>query len=108
MNILAMEYPGYGIYQGKPTPEQLIEDAETVYSFLVNILDYKEEEIIIFGRSIGTGIATALAAYKKYSFFILLVIRCGALILMSPFTSIRNTAKDLVGGVLSGVLMERF
>ena len=29
------------------------------------MLEYKEEEIIIFGRSIGTGIATALASFKK-------------------------------------------
>ena len=36
------------------------------------------------------------------------LLRCAALILMSPFTSIRNTAKDLVGGMLGGVLMERF
>ena len=28
------------------------------------------------------------------------LLRCAALILMSPFTSIRNTAKDLVGGML--------
>ena len=56
-----MEYIGYGIYPGSPTAERLLEDAIIVYDFLIKEIKVPESNIIIFGRSIGTGPATWLA-----------------------------------------------
>ena len=53
---------------------------------------------MVFGRSIGSSPACYLAKHRKPS----------ALMLMSPFKSIREIAKDLVGRVLSYVIAERF
>jgi len=44
---------------------------------------FQKENIIIIGRSLGSGIAVELA----------IKINSGALILLSPFTSVRTVAK---------------
>ena len=76
MNFMAMEYPGYGLYTGmKANEDQIKEDAETVYAFIINSLHKKQNDILVFGRSIGTGPACHIAS--KYEPL--------ALILMSPF-----------------------
>lgn len=93
-----MEYPGYGAYHGSPSEKKVLIDAETVYHHLTNNLKLKEEEIFIFGRSIGSGPATWLASIKNP----------GMLILMSPFTSIRAVAKHLGGNLAKFLVKERF
>lgn len=58
-----MEYPGYGIYPGKPTAEGILEDALSVWEYLTKNMCIDAKDIILFGRSLGTGPATELAAY---------------------------------------------
>lgn len=37
VHVIAVEYPGYGIYEGgTPSAENIIEDAEIVYKFLIS------------------------------------------------------------------------
>ena len=55
MNILAIEYPGYGIYPGETKAEKICEDSEVLFDYLVKELEFPAERIVIFGRSIGTG-----------------------------------------------------
>jgi fermentation-respiration switch protein FrsA (DUF1100 family) len=57
----------------------------------------KDKDILIFGRSIGTGPATYIAAHNSP----------GALILMSPYTSIKNIVRNKVGW-LSFLVAEHF
>jgi hypothetical protein len=57
-----------------------------------------ESSIILFGRSIGTGPAAYLASKKN---------PC-ALLLMSPFTSIRDIVKESAGKLLSFLINDRF
>lgn len=59
---MAVEYPGYGIYDGSPDAYTIQKDAEIVYNYLTQILGIPESSIILFGRSIGTGPATFLAS----------------------------------------------
>ena len=92
-----MEYPGYGIYRGKATPENLEEDSSYVYKFVTKILQIKPSDIIIFGRSIGSGPATYLASTKQV----------GSLLLMSAYTSIRNVVRDYIGP-FGSLIGERF
>ena len=65
--------------------ELIIQRAIRVYQFLTKEFGYKEDDVIIFGRSIGSGPAVQLAA---------LTDPC-LLILMSAYTSIRNVARDI-------------
>ncbi len=34
VHVLAVEYPGYGIYEGQADAQQILSDAETVYDYL--------------------------------------------------------------------------
>lgn len=56
--------------------------------------------MIIFGRSMGSGPTSYLASLKP----------CHSVLLMSPFMSIKDAAKDLFGwgGFMSFVVVERF
>lgn len=61
--------------------------ALSVYQALVHKLKLKPEQIIIFGRSMGSGPACFLAHERP----------CGALILFAPYHSIKFVAKEHVG-----------
>ena len=98
VHVLAMEYPGYGIYKGNPNAEAILEDGELVFNFLTKILSIPSSDLIIFGRSIGSGPATYMAA--KHKVF--------ALILMSPYTSISAVARHLVGRLGEMLVADRF
>lgn len=60
-----------------------------LYRFLTDEFGYKEEDIVIFGRSIGSGPATELASKTQP----------GLLILLSAFTSVRRVASELFGAM---------
>jgi len=84
-----MEYPGYSIYKGSANSKQVNEDARTVYGYVIKKLGFQERDIIVIGRSIGTGVALELLKTKKetQSFN----PRC--LTLISPFASVKNLVK---------------
>ena len=99
INMMAVEYPGYGIYEdnGGPTEDKIYRDAELVYNFVQWIAGLREKDIIVLGRSLGSGPATHIASKFEP----------GGLILMSPYTSIKNVATNKVG-FLSFLLAEQF
>ena len=80
---MAVEYPGYSIYKGKPNARIVREDALHVYQYMTSKLGFQEQNIIVMGRSIGTGIALELMQKVKP----------GALVLISPFASIKSLAR---------------
>lgn len=98
MNVLSVEYPGYGIYQGEANAKTIIEDAEIIFDFLTYEMLVEPENIYLFGRSIGSGPATYLAANRNP----------GLLVLMSPYTSIREVVRFLVGSWAQYLVAERF
>ena len=57
VNVLAMEYCGYSIYRGTPSTDTIKDDSAYVYNYIVNKLGFKQQNIIVMGRSIGTGVA---------------------------------------------------
>jgi hypothetical protein len=73
--LLAVSYRGYGGSTGKPSEDGLIRDARAAYDFAR--ARYPVKRIVLFGESLGTAVATALAAEREI----------GALILDAPFTS---------------------
>lgn len=58
IHVLAVEYPGYGLYPGKSNAKQIIEDADNIFQYLVTVMNVSPRDILIFGRSIGSGPAT--------------------------------------------------
>ena len=85
INVLAIEYPSYGIYaeEGGCSDKKIKEDAEYMYLYVKQETGLEDKDIMIFGRSIGTGPAVHLAARHQV----------GLLALMSAYTSIRDIAK---------------
>jgi hypothetical protein len=63
MHVIEMEYPGYGIYRSEEAnADTIIQNSEIVYNYLLNDMHIKQEDIIVFGRSMGSGPATHLAS----------------------------------------------
>jgi fermentation-respiration switch protein FrsA (DUF1100 family) len=91
VNVLLVEYPGYGRSEGKPSQKSITEALMAAYDILITRGDVNPAKIIFYGRSIGGGAICALAAERAPA----------ALILMSTFTSVRSFAlKHLVPGFL--------
>ena len=76
-SVFAYDYEGYGTSEGKPTEKAVYEDEAAAYEFLAVNLKTAPDNIIIFGRSVGTGPATYIAAKRP----------AAGLILQSPFVS---------------------
>jgi fermentation-respiration switch protein FrsA (DUF1100 family) len=75
IGLVALEYRGYGGLAGSPSEPGLIADAEAAYAFAV--AHYPAQQIVLWGESLGSGVAVALAAEKPV----------GRVILEAPFTS---------------------
>jgi fermentation-respiration switch protein FrsA (DUF1100 family) len=58
--LVALSYRGYGGSTGRPTEAGLIADAEAAYAFAA--ARYPAERIALWGESLGSGVAVALAA----------------------------------------------
>jgi hypothetical protein len=57
-----MEYPGYGIYRNEDADCEVIQhNAQVVFDFVTQSLKFDPKDVILFGRSMGSGPATYLA-----------------------------------------------
>lgn len=97
VNVLAVEYPGYGICPGTPTEAGIIANAESAMEFATETLNVAHNDILILGRSLGTGPAISLAARYEVA----------GVILVSPFASIKELFERHVGR-LAHLLEDRF
>ncbi len=73
--LVALSYRGYGGSTGSPTEAGLIADGEVAYAFAT--ARYPVERIVLWGESLGSGVAVALAADH----------RVGRIVLEAPFSS---------------------
>jgi len=79
---ILFDYRGYGLSAGTPTEAGLIEDGEAVIGYVEKSLGVPRERIVYFGQSLGSGVATLLAARRPP----------GRLILQSGFDSLASVA----------------
>ncbi len=61
INVFAFDYRGYGASAGSPNEAGLYRDAEASYRYLIDSLNVPAERIILFGHSLGSGVAIELA-----------------------------------------------
>lgn len=97
-NTISIEYPGYSIYHEEKDEKTINEDSVIVYDYLISNCSLNSKDIIICGRSIGSGPSIYLCSKRKPA----------ALILISAFTSICNVVKSLLGSFFSMIVKERF
>lgn len=76
-NMLAYDYPGYGLSKGPATEARCYEAAEAVYNYARNELQVPPDHIVIYGYSVGGGPSVELATR----------VPAHALILEGTFTS---------------------
>ena len=96
---MAVEYSGYGLFAGEKSAERVLHDCLAVYDYLHKDLGVAAQDIILFGRSIGSSPSCYIAKERP---------DVGCMILMSPFKSLRDVAKDRVGKILSYLLADRY
>ncbi len=93
-----MEYPNYGIYRADTCQiERVLSNALQLYDYVVQWLNFVPKNIILVGRSIGSGAATYVASRRSP----------GCLALISPFASLRQIVSDIAGHYLQYLVRER-
>ncbi|MEM1221600.1 MAG: alpha/beta hydrolase [Verrucomicrobiota bacterium] len=75
--LLAYDYPGYGLSSGKATEKGAYAAIEAAYKYANETLGYQPEDIILYGRSLGSGPSCWLATQHRF----------GGIILDGAFTS---------------------
>ena len=82
INFLIIAWRGFSGNKGKPSEKGLYDDGQSAINWLKNNgLD--EKNLILYGESLGTGVATHLAQNKNFA----------GVILETPFTSMIDAAK---------------
>jgi uncharacterized protein len=82
--LVALSYRGYAGSSGRPSEQGLLRDAAAAYAFTAAL--YGTDRIAVWGFSLGSGVAVALAAEQPV----------GKLILEAPYTSIVDIAGALL------------
>ena len=82
-SVVLAEYRGYGGNPGKPSEDKLIMDARLLMDEIIK-QGVKSRDIILMGRSLGSGVATFLATEYDVA----------ALILISPYSSLPEIAAE--------------
>lgn len=82
---LMVDYRGYGRSSGTPSEEGTYRDAATIWGHATQMLGFAPGRIVLFGESLGGGVAGQLAAQQNP----------GALVLASTFTSVPDLGADL-------------
>jgi hypothetical protein len=98
MNIFIIDYRGYGNSQGRPSEQGLYSDAKAAYDYLVNNLNIKTAEIIVYGESLGAAVAVHLACEAKVA----------ALILEGAFSKSRDLAEKYYPLIPSFLFSDKF
>ena len=84
LSVLIIDYRGYGLSEGSPSEQGLYSDAEAGFKYLVSEVGLNPvEDIVLFGRSLGVGVAAEMASRHP--------VRC--VIFESGFTSVMGMAK---------------
>ncbi|KAK4426280.1 Alpha/beta hydrolase domain-containing protein 17C [Sesamum alatum] len=78
VNLMGYDYSGYGQSTGKPSEENTYADIEAVYECLRETYGVKEEDIVLYGQSVGSGPTLELASQLS---------RLRAVVLHSPILS---------------------
>jgi len=100
-NFLMMDYPGYGLSTGRPNDRRMFASALTIYDYIINREDVDENNIVVMGNSIGSGVAVHLAAKREIN----------GLILIAPYDrglSLYNSVLNIFHGPLTILARYKF
>ena len=95
VNFLIIAWRGFSGNNGNPSEKGLYIDGESAINWLQN-KGIEEENIIIYGESLGTGIATQISQNKNFA----------GLVLETPFTSMVEAAKNFYPYIPVGLILK--
>lgn len=75
INVITLDYPGYGRSEGIPTERTMKSMALAAYDAIISRSDMQDQKIVLMGYSLGTGIANYVASKRD----------ADGLILMAPY-----------------------
>jgi hypothetical protein len=81
-SFATFNYRGYGLSGGRPTETSLVADARVIYDWFAMQDGIDPKRIVVFGRSLGSGVAVQLAASRPVF----------GTVLVSPFDSLQSIA----------------
>jgi uncharacterized protein len=94
-SVLIIDYRGYGKSSGRISEKGFYKDARAAVNYLLNQKNYTLKDILIYGRSIGTGIAVELATAYHVK----------GLILEAPYTSLKKLANEKLPFFFPGLFL---
>lgn len=83
-DVVLVDYRGFGKSTGKPGEQAMFKDMQIIYNSLT--LQYHENQIIVYGRSLGSGFAAKLASDNSPRY----------LILDAPFYSFKKAVQRFI------------
>jgi len=86
VSVLALDYRGYGLSEGRPTPAGLALDARAAWEHVVGARARRPSDVVVFGSSLGAAVALELAG----------AIEPVRVVLEAPFLSVRAMAREAV------------
>jgi pimeloyl-ACP methyl ester carboxylesterase len=100
--FLLVDYPGYGRCQGRPSPAAILESTTGALAALATEISLPvaeiQAELGVLGHSLGAAAALLYAGRRPV----------GKLVLLSPFTSLKDMAARIVGPLLSHTLLHDY
>lgn len=83
VNLLLVDYRGYGRSKGEPSPRNVLADAISSYKFLLK-MGHKPLDVVVWGESLGGSAGCCVASQCEVH----------SLILLSPFSSLHSMLRD--------------
>lgn len=83
LDVLLVDYRGYGASAGAPSEAGLYRDARAAYRYVVDVRKVPPEQIFLMGHSLGAAVATDVAVHHPSA----------GLVLISPFTSLAGATR---------------
>ena len=84
-NVIAYDYPGYGLSGGSPTEASCNTAIDTLYEYIISEINIPKERLLLWGRSLGTGPSCYLASK----------IHIAGVILETPFLSAFRSVTEI-------------
>lgn len=84
LNVCIIDYHGYGQSEGSPGEKETYLDADAAYEWLTRERKIAPKQLVVWGESLGGGVATYLAAKREV----------GGLILESTYTTLPDVGKS--------------
>lgn len=85
IGVLLFDYPGFGKSTGKVSEAGCIAAGEVFYEWLVKVKQIPADRVILYGGSLGSGVAVEMATHHNHR----------ALVLISAYTSMPDMAQKL-------------